>query len=309
VKTGVKTYVKTGGKVVRAAVDTQERANLVKEVAELVDTVTDTVGLVARTVSEVVPIPFVGTDEERTLPADALGDGDPASPSSAPRASAHPSSPSAPGVRRERRPAPPVDSPEMLRRRGAELLDRSRDVWAEEQGHPAYARILSDLAPDEARILLLLVEGGPQPSVDVRTGGPTGLMSSQLIAPGLSMIGPRAGLRYPERVPAYLNNLFRLGLVWFAKEPLRDNMEYQVLEAQPDVLGAFHSVKFAKIVRRSIHLTPFGDGFARMCLLESPTRELPEHGDPHSGEAASPPAPPAPDPELPPGPTGPPPGR
>ena len=59
-----------------------------------------------------------------------------------------------------------------LRERGEDLLHRSRDVWSEEgETHPAYARMLDELAPDEARILLLLLRGGPQPSVDVRTGG------------------------------------------------------------------------------------------------------------------------------------------
>lgn len=180
------------------------------------------------------------------------------------------------------------DTPEALRRRGAALLERSRDVWVEEQGHPAYARILDELAPDEARILLLLLEGGPQPSIDIRTGG---LVGSQLVAPGLSMIGSRAGVRYPERVPAYLNNLFRLGLVWFSKEALRDSTEYQVLEAQPDVLEAQHSVKFAKVVRRSVHLTPFGEGFCRTTLVDpdAATEQFPEHSSPESAGAAEPP--------------------
>ena len=161
-----------------------------------------------------------------------------------------------------------------LRERGAELLERSRDVWNDDVGHPAYERILDELAPDEARILLLLLEGGPQPSVDVRTGGPVGMVNSQLVAPGLTMIGARAGCRYLDQVPSYLNNLFRLGLVWFSREALRDPLEYQVVEAQPDVLAAMHSVRFAKVVRRSIHLTPFGEDFCRTCLVdeERPTR-------------------------------------
>ena len=170
-------------------------------------------------------------------------------------------------------------------------------MWSEEESHPAYARILDELAPDEARILLLLLRGGPQPSVDVRTGGPVGLVSSALVAPGMSMIGARAGCRYLDEVPAYLNNLFRLGLIWFSREQLEDPMEYQVVEAQPDVLEAMHSVRFPKVVRRSIHLTPFGAGFCQACLVDpeetadaarrtrsprsSPGR--PENGSGHAG--------------------------
>jgi hypothetical protein len=141
---------------------------------------------------------------------------------------------------------------------------------------------LSELAPDEGRILRLLLLHGPQPAVDIRTGGPIGLMRSRLIAPGLSMIGARAGCRYVERVPSYLNNLFRLGLVWFSRETLQDPLSYQVLEAQPEVLAPIHSVRQAKVVRRSIHLTPFGDDFCRVCLSSDATTaaEYPAHSSP-----------------------------
>ena len=104
---------------------------------------------------------------------------------------------------------------------------------------------------------------GPSPASTCAPAGRSGMVSSQLIAPGLTMIGARAGCRYLDQVPAYLNNLFRLGLVWFSRESLRDPLSYQVVEAQPDVLEAMHSVRFAKVVRRSIHLTPFGEDFCR----------------------------------------------
>jgi len=178
------------------------------------------------------------------------------------------------------------DVPKTLRERGHELLEKSRDVWNTDQGHPAYGRILEQLAPDEARILLLLLEGGPQPSVDVRTGGPIGMVNSHLIAPGLNMVGARAGCRYLDQVPSYLNNLYRLGLVWFSRESLRDPLEYQVVEAQPDVLEAMHSVRFAKVVRRSIHLTPFGEDFCKTCLIEEEQTDqaFPEHSLPPDGD-------------------------
>ncbi len=180
-----------------------------------------------------------------------------------------------------------------LREEGELLLRRSRDVHYEVDAHPAYERILSELAPDEGRILRLLLLDGPQPSVDIRTGGPLGLVKSRLIAPGLSMIGARAGCRYVERVPSYLNNLFRLGLIWFSRETLADPMKYQVLEAQPDVLEAIHSVAHAKVVRRSVHLTPFGDDFCRVCLNPDGSAPdlFPEHSPPpHARTTPQPPA-------------------
>jgi hypothetical protein len=153
-----------------------------------------------------------------------------------------------------------------LREQGAELLRRSADTEYEEDAHPAYARILQQLAPDEGRILRLLALEGPQPSVDVRTGGPLGVIKSDLLAPGLNMIGGEAGCRDRERVPAYLNNLYRLGLIWFSREPLEDIQRYLVLEAQPEVAEAMREAGPTRTVRRSIHLTPFGDDFCHVCL-------------------------------------------
>jgi Abortive infection alpha len=159
-------------------------------------------------------------------------------------------------------PAPPHDV--RLRERGAELLAQSADVDYSEPTHPAFERILEELAPDEARILRLLYTRGPQPSVDVREAKPLGIAAG-LIKGGLTMIATEAGCRFLERVPAYLNNLERLGLIWFSREPLEDPLSYQVLEAQPEVLTAMGGSR-SKTVRRSIRLTPFGEDFCDVCL-------------------------------------------
>lgn len=257
---GLRTSSRAGIRVARAMVDQDVRTGLVHETAEAV-------GIVAGTAARIImpgakPVLELDEPDHEAHGHDLV-------------------------LARTKETGATQDTLPMLRRRGAELLDRSRDVWADEQGHPAYARILDELAPDEARMLLYLLQAGPQPSVDVRTGGPSGLIGSTMIAPGLNMIAGRSGVRYPERVPAYLNNLFRLGLVWFSKEPLPDPLEYQVLEAQPDVLEALHSVKFAKIVRRSVHLTPFGEAFGRTTLVDEVASEsaFPEHQAPETGGA------------------------
>jgi hypothetical protein len=166
------------------------------------------------------------------------------------------------------------DSP--LRERGAELLERSSDVVDGAPQHPAYENILRDLAPDEARILRLLAADGPQAAVDVRTWRPLDL-GSRLVAQGLSMIGPNAGLQFPDRVPQYLNNLNRLGLIWFSREPLEEGTSaYQVLEAQPDVIAAIKKTGRARVVRRSVKLTAFGIDFCSIAL--------PEDAGPPTGE-------------------------
>jgi hypothetical protein len=145
----------------------------------------------------------------------------------------------------------------------AALLDASADVDYSSAGHPAYVRLLSELDPDEARILRLFAEKGPQAAVDVRTKRPFGV-GSRLVAPGLTMIGRYAGCRDADRVPAYLNNLFRLGLIWFSREALPDQSAYDVLEAQDEVQDAMAEAGGGTTVRRSIELTAFGRNLVAM---------------------------------------------
>jgi hypothetical protein len=177
---------------------------------------------------------------------------------------------------------------EALRRRAADLLRQSAEVGEDlDATHPAYERILGSMAPDEGRVLRLLATRGAQPSVDVRTARPLDI-GSELIAPGLTMMGAEAGCRSPDKVHSYLNNLYRLGLVWFSREALADQGAYQVLEAQPEVSQAMDKGGRCKTVRRSIHLTPFGEDFCAT-VLPLDTEELEalpkdDDGPPLAGE-------------------------
>ena len=182
---GVRTTARAGRRVMRAVTDPVEAAALARDATEAASVI----GGLARAVSSGVPLATALTSA-----GESLGE------------LAEPPGHDGGADRHD----------EMtLRERGAELLERSRDVWNDDVAHPAYERILDELAPDEARILLLLLQGGPQPSVDVRTGGPVGMVHSQLVAPGTDddrrpgrLPPPRPGPVVPQQpVPA------RAGLV------------------------------------------------------------------------------------------------
>jgi hypothetical protein len=228
-------YIRTGSRLVRAAAAGEPPGEVLQQTRdELVAYVRDLLGVTDDGGRPVTPPP--APEDEQAVDDD--------------------------GVIRDERP-----TQALLRERGAELLRRSADVELEdEEAHPAYARILGELAPDEARILRLLVIEGPQPSVDVRTAGPIGVLKDDLVAPGLNMIGMEAGVRHFARVKRYLNNLYRLGLIWFSREQLEDQARYQVLEAQPEVAEAMDEARRTRTVRRSIHLTEFGQDFCSTCL-------------------------------------------
>jgi len=177
-----------------------------------------------------------------------------------------------------------------LRAQGAELLRQSTDVNGPDATHPAFARIIGELAPDEGRILRLLAVDGPQPYVDVHSVSLVGL-GAEKVASKLNMVGALAGCRHVERVQAYLDNLQRLGLIWFSHEILDDVIRYQVLEAQPEVMTAMKRAKrvrsrSAKAVRRSIRLTEFGTDFCQASLpVDAPEFEvLTSDGDAVTGD-------------------------
>jgi hypothetical protein len=157
-------------------------------------------------------------------------------------------------------------SDDDLRRRGTELMRRSNDVHIVENTHPAYARILAEITPDEARVLRFLYMDGPQPSIDIRTFRPFGI-GSELVADGLNMIAEHAGCRNLDRTSLYLTNLNRLGLIDFSKEQVSNPSRYQVIEAQPKVTDAMKRAgRMPRTIHRSIHLNPFGEEFVRTCL-------------------------------------------
>lgn len=165
---------------------------------------------------------------------------------------------------RDERPAPPATEAE-LHERGRRLLARSSDVTDAEPVHPAIAQILDQLSPDEARILKLLHERRAVPVVDVRTASPLP-GQSQLVASRLTMLAELAGCRYLERQQLYLNNLDRLGLVFFSKDELDDTRAYQLLEAQPSVQEAMTRAGRGRTYRKAIRLTPFGEDLCRICF-------------------------------------------
>ncbi len=168
-------------------------------------------------------------------------------------------------------PSPDTDAPGLptLREQGAALLRLSASADPDQADiHPAYAGMLAELTPDEARILRLLYRDGPQPAIDIRIGRPRGLGAERRVD-GLCVIGDHAGLRFPNRVPQYLTNLRRLVLIEMAKEPVDNPNRYQLIEVQAPVRELLKRSGFGtKVHYRSIVITPFGEDFVRTCLPE-----------------------------------------
>ncbi|BBY55610.1 DUF4393 domain-containing protein [Mycobacterium koreense] len=157
------------------------------------------------------------------------------------------------------------DSAQALRRRGTALIAISyRPDCQRRDLHPAFARILDELVPDEARILRFLAVAGVQPMLDVRTKT-LFQIGSELLVDGVSMVAPMAGCRWPDRDQHYFANLGRLGLIDLSPEPVADYRKYALLEVQPRALEATETTKSLTIYR-SVGLTAFGRQFVDVCF-------------------------------------------
>lgn len=153
-----------------------------------------------------------------------------------------------------------------LRQQGDALVDAAWDPRNQPRGeHPAYAQILKELVTDEALILRFLRVAGAQPAIDVRTKTLFGT-GSERIAGGINMVADMAGCNWPDRGEEYLANLNRLGLIRFSKEPVDDYRRYALIEVQPRATDAIESVRKARTVYRSIHLSLFGERFCDVCF-------------------------------------------
>ncbi|SNR48384.1 protein of unknown function [Haloechinothrix alba] len=154
-----------------------------------------------------------------------------------------------------------------LRQRGQELLYRSTALDDPDE-HPALAVILRELSPDEARIIRYLAAAGPQALVDVLAHNPMSRKQREMLH-HFSLLGREAGCIRPERVPVYLDNLVRLGLIHVRPYRLRGQPNYDLLYAQPEMKQIRRPggrLVRLKTVHKGVELSEFGKELFCRCL-------------------------------------------
>jgi hypothetical protein len=162
-----------------------------------------------------------------------------------------------------------------LRELYANLLATSLDSSTALQAHPAFVEIIKSLSPDEARVLAAFVGIEGHAIVDVQLHGlPNG--GFEIVFENLSFVGEAADCEHSDLVPAYLNNLCRLGLLEIPpSQYFSDPALYERLERHPVVESLRAS---AAVQGRTIEcdpgaarLTPFGKQFCRACVVSEPS--------------------------------------
>lgn len=157
-----------------------------------------------------------------------------------------------------------VPNAEPLRAAMGKLLNRSTDFGRERAREYLYAIILSQLTPDEARILSTMSGGASFPLIDVveRTGlGGTG----RVVLRNASTVGKTVGVSDVEQVPAYITRLIAFGLADRGGEGPAMETQYEILMTDETVRAAESSVRRAKLIRRTVRLSRFGVRFWEAC--------------------------------------------
>jgi hypothetical protein len=161
------------------------------------------------------------------------------------------------------------------------LLTATMDRAVADHIHPSFIDLLAQLGGDELVLLSSLGTAGPFPLVSLssrlRHGGATRVELRHF-----NLLGMRAGCVYPDRAPAYLDNLARLGLVEIRPTRITDDVRmFQDLEDHPTVVAARTRIEGLPPVQigpisepivvdtqyKSLFVTAFGRQFRAACFF------------------------------------------
>jgi hypothetical protein len=160
------------------------------------------------------------------------------------------------------RTADPATAP--LRSAMGELLERSIESSRASSRDYLYGTIISQLVPDEARILAALADRSSFAAADVVHKQWPG--KARVLVANLSSVGRQAGLNSPENVPTYLTRLAGFGLVEFGAEDESLTVQYDILATDSTVQRARESADRAgrgtvRLDRKTVRMSPFGREF------------------------------------------------
>ena len=152
-----------------------------------------------------------------------------------------------------------------LREAMSELLERSVEVDRTASRDYLYGNIISQLVPDEARILAALADGTKYAVLDV-VAKPFGRSLARTVLSNASTVGRAAGVVTTDNVPTYLTRLHNFGLVEFGPAEESLSIQYDILAADGEVQAAQQvaekrHIGTPRLVRKSVAISQFGRDF------------------------------------------------
>ncbi len=153
--------------------------------------------------------------------------------------------------------SPPATPTDVLR----ELLDRSMYSRPDDSRNALYLSLLSDLLPDEARILAALSDGSTYPVIDIAE--PLLGTSTVLVLTNASTVGRAAGVSLPHHTPLYVSRLVLAGLAVIGPEggsAMYDDYEMLLTDAAVNtaIAKARRGIRSARVIRRTVRISELG---------------------------------------------------
>jgi hypothetical protein len=134
-----------------------------------------------------------------------------------------------------------------------------------------FSQLILQMLPDEARLAQhVMHQRQPLPVVHVDAVSRVLGSGVERVAPYLSKAGEDAGLRAPMLAPVFLRRLIEAGLIEPAGERMDAADQYQVIESGGELRAVSARIEDeglkARLVRRSLRVTPLGQQFTEACL-------------------------------------------
>lgn len=133
-------------------------------------------------------------------------------------------------------------------------------------------RVLDHLVADEVRILSALSDGSDHAVISV-SGSQTLAGQREVLLSGISSVSKPARVKVRALMPVYLSNLHALGLVDYGANNSEFEFDYQILEAESDVMDVMGAAQKAgyfrlRCDRRTIRASRAGSLFWSICNVE-----------------------------------------
>lgn len=161
---------------------------------------------------------------------------------------------------------------ENLRELYANLIATAMDNQTANKAHPAYVDIIKSMTSDEAIFLKVFIEESTHPLIDINAANKT-TPGHFIVLSNFSKLWSGISLKHPDLLPAYIDNLCRLGLLQIPiGSTITDKGIYESIENDEllDSLKETITKKDRKVTftRKIVQVTTFGQQFINNVVID-----------------------------------------
>jgi hypothetical protein len=167
-----------------------------------------------------------------------------------------------------------VHNNEELANMFVNLLANAMEKNNVEKAHPSFVNIISELSPDEAKIIKHFSRHPLLPKIDVKIRSKEQDTKGYIyVVQNFTLLGSEAKLDFPDMTTSYISNLERLKIItcssgqfqeYIVKEGSYDPLEKDMLIS--NIKSQYESTHNIEIVKGHIRTTEYGNMFMRAVL-------------------------------------------